>query len=77
MSDAARVVAHFARTRGLEVAVLQASPLLGAWLGGIGLGAAGVRDLTLLLLGSAALTAHVFARTGSARRRPSPRRSTT
>jgi 4-hydroxybenzoate polyprenyltransferase len=58
----ARVVRHFASTRGVEVCVLQASPVLGAWLGSVGLGL-GFDDLIrlgLLLLGSTALTAHVF-----------------
>src|SRR5436190_5892180 len=58
----ARVVGHFASTRGVEVCVLQASPMLGAWLGSVGLGL-GFDDLIrlgLLLLGSTALTAHVF-----------------
>jgi 4-hydroxybenzoate polyprenyltransferase len=55
-----RVLRHFASTRGLEVCVLQASPLLGAWLGGLDLAAGNVARLGLLLLGSTALTAHVF-----------------
>ena len=55
-----RVVRHFASTRGVEVCVLQASPLLGAYLGGLGLHAGSVARLALLLLGSIALTAHVF-----------------
>jgi 4-hydroxybenzoate polyprenyltransferase len=55
-----RVLRHFASTRGLEACVLQASPLLGAYLGGLGLDADGVSRLGLLLLGSTALTAHVF-----------------
>lgn len=55
-----RVVQHFASTRGLEVCVLQASPLLGAYLGGHGLGGHSASRLLLLLLGSTALTAHVF-----------------
>jgi 4-hydroxybenzoate polyprenyltransferase len=52
-----RVLRHFASTRGAEVCALQASPLLGAYLGGLGLGD---WDWALLLLGSTALTAHVF-----------------
>src|SRR3954471_23818742 len=56
----ARVVRHFASTRGVEVCALQASPLLGAYLGGLALDAADVSRLGLLLLGSSALTAHVF-----------------
>ncbi len=57
----ARVLRHFASTRGVEVCALQASPLLGAYLGGgLGLDADSVLRLGLLLLGSIALTAHVF-----------------
>jgi 4-hydroxybenzoate polyprenyltransferase len=55
-----RVLRHFTVTRGLEVSVLQASPLLGAHLGG-GLERDGLARVGLLLLGSTALTAHVFA----------------
>jgi len=55
-----RVLRHFASTRGVEVCVLQASPLLGAWLGGIELTADAMARLALMLLGSTALTAHVF-----------------
>ena len=56
----ARVVRHFASTRSLEVLALQASPILGGFLGGFGLEPWGVLRLVLLLLGSLALTAHVF-----------------
>jgi 4-hydroxybenzoate polyprenyltransferase len=55
-----RVLRHFASTRGVEVCALQASPLLGAYLGGLGLGSDSVSRLGLLLFGSTALTAHVF-----------------
>ena len=55
-----RVLRHFASTRGVEVGALQASPLLGAYLGGVGLGGGGGFRLVLLLLGSTALTASVF-----------------
>jgi 4-hydroxybenzoate polyprenyltransferase len=55
-----RVVRHFSSTRGVEVCVLQASPLLGAYLGGVGFDAGGAGRLALMLLGSIALTAHVF-----------------
>jgi 4-hydroxybenzoate polyprenyltransferase len=58
--SARAVVWHFAVTRGVEVGVLQASPLLGAYLGGPELGGDGAARLFLLLLGSIALTAHVF-----------------
>jgi 4-hydroxybenzoate polyprenyltransferase len=56
----ARVMQHFASTRALEVFVLQASPILGSFLGGFSLERSGVIRLGLLLLGSLALTAHVF-----------------
>jgi 4-hydroxybenzoate polyprenyltransferase len=56
----ARVIRHFASTRGPEVLALQASPLLGCFLGGFSLGRSGFIRLGLLLLGSLALTAHVF-----------------
>jgi 4-hydroxybenzoate polyprenyltransferase len=54
----ARVVRHFTSTRALEVGVLQASPMLGVYLGG--LRADELSRAVLLLLGSLALTAHVF-----------------
>jgi 4-hydroxybenzoate polyprenyltransferase len=56
----ARVVQHFASTRSLEVLALQASPILGSFLGGFSLEWRSVIRLSLLLLGSLALTAHVF-----------------
>ncbi len=56
----ARVARHFTWTRGVEVCALQASPLLGAYLGGLAFDMAGMSRLALLLLGSTALTAHVF-----------------
>lgn len=56
----ARVMHHFASTRALEVLALQASPILGSFLGGFSLEPYGVLRLALLLLGSLALTAHVF-----------------
>jgi 4-hydroxybenzoate polyprenyltransferase len=56
----ARVVRHFASTRALEVLALQASPILGCLLGGFSLERRSVIRLGLLLLGSLALTAHVF-----------------
>jgi 4-hydroxybenzoate polyprenyltransferase len=55
-----RAMQHFASTRGLEVLALQASPMLGIILGGVGLERAGMLRIALLLLGSLALTAHVF-----------------
>jgi 4-hydroxybenzoate polyprenyltransferase len=51
---------HFASTRALEVFALQASPILGSFLGGFSLERYAVLRLALLLLGSLALTAHVF-----------------
>jgi 4-hydroxybenzoate polyprenyltransferase len=56
----ARAIQHFASTRALEVLVLQASPILGSFLGGFSLKPSGVIRLGLLLIGSVALTAHVF-----------------
>jgi 4-hydroxybenzoate polyprenyltransferase len=56
----ARAVQHFASTRSLEVVALQASPILGSFLGGFSLERRSVIRLGLLLLGSLALTAHVF-----------------
>lgn len=56
----ARVIRHFASTRALEVLALQASPILGSFLGGFSLEGGGVMRLGLLLLGSLALTAHIF-----------------
>ena len=55
-----RVLQYFVSTRALEVLVLQASPFLGAFLGGFNFEGASVIRLSLLLLGSLALTAHVF-----------------
>src|SRR5260370_38561047 len=56
----ARVMQHFASTRALEVVALQASPILGSFLGGFSLERSGVIRLALLLVGSLALTSHVF-----------------
>jgi 4-hydroxybenzoate polyprenyltransferase len=55
-----RAMRHFASTRGLEVLALQASPILGSFLGGFRLERGSAIRLTLLLLGSLALTTHVF-----------------
>jgi 4-hydroxybenzoate polyprenyltransferase len=55
-----RAIQHFASTRALEVLVLQASPILGCFLGGFSLNPSGVIRLGSLLIGSLALTAHVF-----------------
>jgi 4-hydroxybenzoate polyprenyltransferase len=56
----ARVVRYFGSTRALEILALQASPILGILLGGCSLGRGGVIRPGLLILGSLALTAHVF-----------------
>jgi 4-hydroxybenzoate polyprenyltransferase len=55
-----RVLRHFAATRAAEVLALQASPLLGIVLGGYRLDRDGAVPAGLLLLGSCALTAHIF-----------------
>src|ERR1700730_3737502 len=55
----AQVVHHFESTRAVEVLALQASPILGIVLGGFSLKCGVIRP-GLLLLGSLALTAHVF-----------------
>jgi 4-hydroxybenzoate polyprenyltransferase len=51
---------HFVSTRAPEVLALQASPILGSLLGSFSLEWWGVIRLGLLLLGSLALTAHIF-----------------
>jgi 4-hydroxybenzoate polyprenyltransferase len=56
----ARIMRHFASTRAPEVLALQASPILGCFLGDFSLERDGVIRLSLLLLGSLALTAHIF-----------------
>lgn len=55
-----RIMRHFAATRGPEVLALQASPLLGIFIGGFGLERWSLLRLGLLLAGSLALTAHIF-----------------
>ena len=50
----ARVLRIFTSTRGVEVCALQAAPLLGMSLGGLGLEAGNVGREVLLLLGSTA-----------------------
>lgn len=55
-----RLLPHFASTRGLEVSLLQASPALGLWIGGLGFATEDLARAGLLLLGSVTLTAHVF-----------------
>ncbi len=56
----AHAIKHFVSTRGTEVLVLQASPLLGALFAHIGCNWFSVTRLALLLAGSFALIAHVF-----------------
>ncbi|TDR42062.1 4-hydroxybenzoate polyprenyltransferase [Tahibacter aquaticus] len=55
-----RIIRHFASTRALEVLALQASPILGIFLGGYRIERDGVVAPGLLALGSCALTAHIF-----------------
>jgi 4-hydroxybenzoate polyprenyltransferase len=54
------VVRHFVSARGVEVGALQASPLLGAYLGGLGLAHGDDIRWALLIVGSTALTASIF-----------------
>jgi 4-hydroxybenzoate polyprenyltransferase len=56
----ARTASHFAFTRAVEVLALQASPILGSMLGGYSFERRGILPFALLLLGSCALTAHIF-----------------
>ena len=56
----ALAVQHFGLTRAPEVLALQASPILGIFFGGFSFERTGVTRAGLLLLGSLALTAHVF-----------------
>jgi 4-hydroxybenzoate polyprenyltransferase len=58
--QSAGIVRHFVSTRAVEVLALQASPILGVFLGGYRIQRIGVVSLGLLLLGSCALTAHIF-----------------
>jgi 4-hydroxybenzoate polyprenyltransferase len=55
-----RVLRYFVSTRALEVGALQASPIIGGFLGGFNLEQGPVVRMVLLILGSLALTAHVF-----------------
>lgn len=55
-----RVMQHFVSTRAVEVLALQASPVFGSLLGGFNLERDSVIRLGLLILGSLALTAHIF-----------------
>lgn len=54
------ILRHFETSRGLEVSALQASPLLGIVLGGYDVARDGLIAPGLLVLGSFALTAHIF-----------------
>lgn len=56
----ARIARHFVSARALEVLALQASPVLGIFLGGYRIERDGVVAPGLLALGSCALTAHIF-----------------
>jgi len=56
----ALAVQHFGSTRAPEVLALQASPIFGIFFGGFSFERTGVTRAGLLLLGSLALTAHVF-----------------
>lgn len=55
-----RVMRHFASTRALEVLALQASPFFGSFLGGFSFSWGDGLRIGLMLLGSLALTAHIF-----------------
>lgn len=55
-----RMLRHFASTRATEVIALQASPILGIFLGGYAIERDGIVAPGLLLAGSYALTAHIF-----------------
>lgn len=55
-----RVARYFVSTRALEVGALQASPIIGGFLGGFSLEQGAVLRMVLLILGSLSLTAHVF-----------------
>ena len=56
----ARTLWYFVSTRAVEVLALQASPMLGSLLGGYSVERRGIVPLIWLLLGSCALTAHIF-----------------
>jgi 4-hydroxybenzoate polyprenyltransferase len=51
---------HFAYTRSVEVLALQSSPILGSIRGGFSFERSSIIRLGILLIGSLALTAHVF-----------------
>jgi 4-hydroxybenzoate polyprenyltransferase len=56
----ARVIRHFSAVRASEVLLLQASPLLGIFFGGIKPHWVVLGRIALLFIGSVALTAHIF-----------------
>lgn len=56
----ARIVQHFISTRATEVLALQASPILGIFLGGFRFEEQGMVRVGMLLLGSLSLTTHIF-----------------
>jgi 4-hydroxybenzoate polyprenyltransferase len=56
----ARTIGYFVSTRAVEVLALQASPILGSVLGGYSIERRGFLPLVLMLIGSCALTAHIF-----------------
>lgn len=56
----ARIARHFISTRALEVCALQASPILGTFLGGFSVLPGDLIRFGLLIFGSLTLTAHVF-----------------
>lgn len=56
----AHIIRHFVSTRAAEVLALQASPILGVFLGGYSIERDGIVAPGLLALGSLALTAHIF-----------------
>ena len=56
----AQIIRHFVSTRAPEVIALQASPILGGFLGGVTPQRCDMIRFGLLLLGSLALTAHIF-----------------
>lgn len=60
LRQSAETIRHFTSARAVEVLALQASPLLGALIGSVDRGGIDVARLVFLLIGSVALTAHVF-----------------
>lgn len=54
------VIRHFTSARALEVLALQASPILGSFLGGLNFDRQSLVQFAVLIFGSIALTTHVF-----------------